>query len=106
MLGELPPVVCLSLGRRDVPDGFEQSDVVEPVNPLQGGQFHGFPGFPRSPAVDQLGLVEPVDGFGQGVVVAVATAADRGFDASFCQPFGLPNGNVFDAPVGVMNELV
>ena len=78
---ELPPVVCLSLGRRDIPDGFEESDVVEPVHPLQGGQFQGLPGFPGAPAMNQLGFVQPVDGLGQGVVIAVATATDRRLNA-------------------------
>ena len=31
--------------------------------------------------MNQLGFVEPVDGFRQGVIVAIATAAHRGFDA-------------------------
>jgi hypothetical protein len=50
-------------------------------------------------AVDQLCLVHPVDGFGQRVVVAVATAADRGLDASFSPPFGVPNGHVLGTPI-------
>ncbi len=41
--------------------------MVEPVHPLQGGQFHGFLGLPRSPAVYQLSLVQSVDGFCQRV---------------------------------------
>jgi hypothetical protein len=56
--------------------------------------------------VNQLGLVQPVDGLGQCVVVAVATAADLGFDAGFCQPFGVPDGNVLRFSIGVMNQLV
>jgi hypothetical protein len=99
-------VVCLSLCRRDVLDGFEQSGVVEPVHPLQGGKFYGLPRFPGCPAVNQLGLVQPVDGLSQGVVVAVATAADRRVDAGPSQAFGVPNGNVLGAPIGMMNQLV
>jgi hypothetical protein len=38
-LVEFPPVVCLSPGRRDTPERFEESDVVEPMHPLQGGQY-------------------------------------------------------------------
>ena len=38
----LPPVVCLSFGWWDIPDGLQQSEMVEPVHPFQGGQFHGF----------------------------------------------------------------
>ena len=45
--------------------------VVEPGNPFQRGQLDGFTCLPRSAAVDQLSLVEPGDGLGQGVVVAV-----------------------------------
>jgi len=56
--------------------------------------------------MDQLGLVQPVDGLGQGVVVAVATAANRRLYARFCQPFGVPNGDVLRPPVGVVNQLV
>ena len=37
LLGEFPPIVFLSLGRRDIPDGFEESNVVEPDHPFQGG---------------------------------------------------------------------
>ena len=67
MTGELPVVVCLSLGRRDVPDGFEQAMVVEPRYPFERGELDCFLGFPGSPAVNQLGLVQAVDGLGQGV---------------------------------------
>lgn len=80
LLGEFPPIVCLSLGRWDIPDGFEESNVVEPVHPLQGGQFQGLPGFPRAPAMDLLGFVQPLEGLGQGVVIAVSTTAPRGFN--------------------------
>jgi hypothetical protein len=33
--------------------------------------------------MDDLGLVEAVDGLGQGVVIAVAHTADRRLDASY-----------------------
>ncbi len=78
--------------------------MVEPVHPLQGGQFHGLPGFPKRPAVNQLGFVQPVDGLGQSVVVAVATAADRGLYAGLSQPFGVPNGDVLDASIGMATD--
>ena len=71
--------------------------MVEPVHPLQGGQFHGFPGLPGSPAVNQLGLVQPVDSLGQCVVVAVAPAAHRGPYARLVQAFGIADGNVLPA---------
>ena len=44
--------------------------------------------------MDQLGLVEPVDGLGQGVVVAVALAADRGLDACLGQSLAVADRDV------------
>lgn len=39
--------------------------------------------------MDDLGFEEAVDGLGQGIVIAVADAANRGFDACFCKAFGV-----------------
>lgn len=58
----------------------------------KGGRFQGLPGLPGlpgRPAVDQLGLVQAVDRLGQGVVVAVVTAAHRRFYAGLGQPLGV-----------------
>mgnify|MGYP000045781645 CR=1 FL=1 len=62
--GELPVVVCLSFGRGNVPNGFEQPVVVEPGHPFQGCQLDRFPGFPGRSPMNQLGLVQPVDRLG------------------------------------------
>src|SRR5690606_16736754 len=56
-LGELLPVVCLGFGRRDIPDRSQEAVMVEPVHPLQRGQFHRLPGVPRSPTMNQFGFV-------------------------------------------------
>ena len=68
---------CFELGGRDVAEVAVEAAGVVPVDPAEGGQLDVFDGLPRSrwagPA-DQLGLVEPVDGLGQGVVVGVADA--------------------------------
>lgn len=55
-----------------------------------------FNGFPRSPgaAMNQFSLVQAVDRFNQGVVIAVTPAADRRFDARFGQPFAVANADV------------
>lgn len=68
--------------------------VVEPGYPFQGGQFDGFTRFPGSAAVDEIGLVEPIDGLGQGVVVTVALAAHRRLYAGFCETLAVANGDV------------
>jgi hypothetical protein len=55
------------------------------------GIFDGLEGFPRSAPMDHLGLVKAVYGLGQGpldfaqdrIVLAVADAPDRWFDAGF-----------------------
>ncbi len=78
---ELPVVVCLNFRRRDIPDGAKQSLVVVPSHPFQYGQFDGFSGFPGAAAMNHLGLVQPVDRLGHGIVAAVATATNRRLDA-------------------------
>jgi len=67
--------------RRDVADGLEEPAVIEPFDPFQRGVLDGLVGAPRAAPVDDLGLVEAVDGLGQGVVIAVADAADGRLDA-------------------------
>jgi hypothetical protein len=90
--GELPIVVCLSFCRWDVADGFEQSLVVEPGHPFQCGHLDVFAGLPGRAAMDQLGLVEPVDRLGERIVVAVTAAADRRLDARLGQTLAVANG--------------
>src|SRR5690606_35720920 len=59
---------------------------------------------PWSTPMNDLGLVKPVDRFGESIVVAVTDAPNRRFDTCFCQPFGIANGHVLNAPVRVMHE--
>jgi hypothetical protein len=47
--------------------------------------------------VDHLGLVEAIDGLGQGVVVAVADAADGRLDPGFGQALGVFDRDVLAA---------
>jgi len=46
LTSELPVVVCLSLRRRDVADGLQESMVVEPRYPLERREFDGLLGSP------------------------------------------------------------
>lgn len=55
--------------------------MVEPVDPFQGGEFNRFEVAPRSAPMNDLGLVETVDRFGERVVVAVADAPDGRLDS-------------------------
>lgn len=51
---------------------FERSAVVEPVDPFRGGDLEVVEALPRPARLDQLGLVEPDDRLGQGVVVGLS----------------------------------
>jgi hypothetical protein len=54
--------------------------------------------------MDQLRFVQAVDGLGQGVVVAVTSAADRRLDTGLHQPLRLANGDILRSSVGVVNQ--
>jgi hypothetical protein len=67
--------LLFGFGWRDVADGLEQPAVVEPVDPFQRGELDGLERPPWPAPVDDLGLVETIDGLGERVVIAVADAA-------------------------------
>lgn len=54
--------------------------------------------------MDDLGFEQAVDCLGQGIVIAVADAAHRWFDASFRQPLAVTNAQILRAPVAMMNQ--
>ena len=57
----------------------------------------------RAP-MDDLGLEQPVDRFGQRVVIGIPDAADRGLDACFRKALNVAYGKILRPPVGVMYE--
>ena len=85
-------VSFFGVGGQNVSDGHQKAAVVEPIGPFERGELQGFEVAPRSPSMDDLGLVKTVDRFGQSVVVTVANASDRRLDACFRQSFGIANG--------------
>ena len=68
-------IIFLGLSRWNITDGFEQTLMVEPRYPFQGGQFHRRLCLPGRTSVYQFGFVQAVDGFSQGIVVTVSPAA-------------------------------
>ena len=72
----------LCLGWRDISDGLKPLSGVEPVDPFKRGTFDGFKGSPWASAMNNFGLVETIDRFGQSLVIAITDAADRRFDPS------------------------
>ncbi|GAC1045208.1 hypothetical protein thsrh120_52120 [Rhizobium sp. No.120] len=69
------------LGRRNVSDWLEKAAVIESIDPFERGELHGFEVAPRSPSMDDLGLVKAVDRFGESVVITVANTSDGRLDA-------------------------
>ena len=67
----LTVVQCLELGRWDASEFVEEATVVETVDPFEGCEFE-VEAAPRARVADEFGLVEPVDGLGERVVVTVA----------------------------------
>ena len=90
-------------GRWNIADGLQDAAVVEPVHPGEGGKLNGLEGFPGAP-VDEFGLVEAVDSFGQRVVVRIADAADGRLDAGLGQALGIFDRDILAAAVAVMDE--
>ena len=87
-------VAGFGLGGRNIADGLEEAAVVEPIDPFEGGEFHCFGVAPGSAPVDHLGLEQAVDRLGQGVVIAVADAADRGLDPRFGEALSVADRDV------------
>src|SRR3954463_15238747 len=79
----------LGFGGRDVSDWPEETAVVEPIDPFEGGELDRFKAAPGAAPVDHLGFVEAVDGFGEGIVVAVPDTAHRRLDARRGKPLGI-----------------
>ncbi len=77
--------------------------MVVPVHPVQGRHFNRFSTLPGL-TVNQLSLVQPVDGFSQGDVVAIALAADRGLDAGLRQSLGVADRDVLPTTVTMVNQ--
>src|SRR3954449_9157123 len=94
----------LGLGGRDVPDRLEEAAVVEPVDPFEGGELDRFEAAPGAAPMDQLGFVEAVDGFGEGVIVAITDAANRRLDARRGKPLGILDRDVLHTAIAVMDE--
>ena len=80
--------------------------MVEPVNPLERGDFHRFTGFPGASGVNQFRFVEAVDGFCQGVIVTIPLASHRRFDPRFRQAIGVSNRKILGSPIRVVDQFL
>src|SRR5215208_3870517 len=84
----------LGLSGRDVPDRLEKATFVEPVDPFEGGELDRFEAAPGAAPMDHLGFVEAVDGFGEGIVVAVPDAPDRRLNPGLGKPLSVLDRDV------------
>jgi hypothetical protein len=60
--------------------------MIEQVHPGEGGKFHGLEVSSRATLADDLGLVQADGRPGQGVIVRIADAANRRFNAASSAP--------------------
>jgi hypothetical protein len=65
--GGLLIVTCFILGRRDVPNRFEQPSMVEPIYPVERGEFDRLERSPRSLPANHFRLEEANHRLGEGV---------------------------------------
>ncbi|MCU1398491.1 MAG: hypothetical protein JWN62_1600 [Acidimicrobiales bacterium] len=79
---------------------------VEPVDPLQGREFDVVDGVPWSLPADQFGLVEPVDGLSESVVIGVCDGPDRGQSAELGEAFAVADRRELRPGIGVTDETV
>jgi hypothetical protein len=84
----------LQIGGWDVAAVFVEAAVIEPVDPFGGGHLDFLDGAPGLAGLDQLGFVQPVDSFGERVVIGAADRSDRGLDACLGESFSEPDRGV------------
>ena len=89
-----PIVVHLVLDGGDISDRLEESLRVVPMHPLEGGELDVLRTTPGPASTDHLGFVEADDGFGQSVIVRVASAADGRLNARLGEPLGVTGRDV------------
>ena len=90
-----------STGQRGV-----EAAVVPPIDPFQGGKFDLLNAPPWPAPLDQFGFEQAVHRLGQGIIEAVAAAADRTGNTELGKPVVVTNRQILTAPIAVVNQLV
>src|SRR5690625_6854333 len=80
--------------------------MTSPPDSVQCCKLHVLEATPWPLAVDHLCLEEADDRFGQSVIVAVSRAAHRGLNAGLGKPLGIADGEILNAAVAMMDELL
>ena len=103
VVGERSVVSGFELGRWHVAEVAVEAFGVVPVHPAERRELDvldGLPGSLSGPA-DELGLVEPVDRFGERVVVRIADGTDRWDRADLGESFAVADARELAAGIGV-----
>src|ERR1700692_186136 len=79
--------------------------MIEPIYPLERGEFDGFKMTPRSLQTNHLRLEQADHRLGQRVIVRVAATADGGLDAGLRQTVGVAHGEILTAAIAVMDQV-
>lgn len=66
--------------------------------------LHIIQSLPGAILVNHLGLVQPVEGLSQRIVVSVTYAANRCIEACLCQPFGIADREILAVSVAVVDN--
>ncbi len=91
---QLGIVAFLGLCWRHIADRLKEATIVEPVDPFESGELDCFQRTSWAAPTDELSLEQAMDSFGEGVVVAIANAADRGFYACLREAFRVVNRHI------------
>lgn len=96
-------VSLLCFDRREVVAVLEGTAAVEPADPFRGSYLEIVEALPRTPRLDQLGLVEPDHRLRERIVIRGPDSASRGLDPRGREMLGVGHGEVLD-PVVVMGD--
>src|SRR6266487_1919043 len=104
--GPLIVVDGLELGGRDHADLPVEPSLVEPVHVLESGVFDVVESPPGSVGTNHLRLVEPVERFGQGVVVAIPAGAHGRHHAGVGEALRIADRQILHPAVRVVDEAI
>jgi len=76
------------------------------MHPIERGKFDIFLAEPWALMLDHLGLVETIDGLGEGIVIRVTDAADGSSDLRLFEALGILDRKVLHAAIAMMGQLI
>lgn len=94
-------ILGFNLGRGLVGQGFMHTGGVPPVHPVHGFEFDLGGGWPGGASINQLGLIQTIDCLGQGIVIGIASRANRSSQACLGKVFGIANADILRSAVGI-----